>query len=128
MESSKGIYLHLNETPLYWKKILRCYNGNFIDFQESWNKVIKAPVEIVQQMATEAQVFFKRFPTSYEMQHSPFFIAANSGDLYLCEFIAEKIGISNLKKTKVLNYAMMQASSQGNIEISGTSKVEILVW
>ena len=117
LESSKEIYLHLKERPLYWKKILRSYNGNFINFQKSWNKVIKAPVEIVKQLATEAQVYFKRFPMRFEMQDSPFFIAANSGDLYLCEFIAEKIGISNLKKTKVLDYALMQASTQGNIEI-----------
>ena len=117
LESSKEIYLHLKETPLYWKKILRCYNGNFINFQESWNKVIKAPVEIVKQLATEAQVFFKSFPLSFELQHSPIFIAANSGDLYLCEFIAEKIGIRNLKKSKELDNALLQASSQGNIEI-----------
>ena len=117
LESSKEIYLHLKETPLYWKKILRCYNGNFVNFQESWNKVIKAPVEIVKQLATEAQVFFKSFPLSFELQHSPFIIAVNSGNLYLCEFIAEKIGIRNLKKTKVLDNALLQASSQGNIEI-----------
>ena len=117
LESSKEIYLHLKETPLYWKKILRCYNGNFINFQESWNKVFKAPVEIVKQLAIEAQVFFKIFPISFEMQHSPFFIAVNSGNLYLCEVIAEKIGIRNLKKTKELDNALFQASSQGNTEI-----------
>ena len=117
LESSKEIYLHLKETPLYWKKILRCYNGNFINFQESWNKVFKAPVEIVKQLAIEAQVFFKSFPISFEMQHSPFFIAVNSGNLYLCEVIAEKIGIRNLKKTKELDNALFQASSQGNTEI-----------
>ena len=78
-----------------------------IDFQESWNKVIKAPVEIIKQLATEAQVLFKNFPLSFELPISPFFIAANSGDLHLCEFIAEKIGISNLKKTKDPSFWLM---------------------
>ena len=58
-ESNREIHDFLDRERFYWIRILRRYNGSFVEFQNSWKMVIvRNPVETVREIAMVVEEFF----------------------------------------------------------------------
>ena len=90
----------LKKNKVLWKRMIKKYNVNHLEFKDDWKKVMeKVPAENVKKLALAVEQFYTLRPhqTRLDHQHSPHHIAAEHGSLSLCKFIA--------KRTKVLNPA-----------------------
>ena len=60
-ETSREMFDFINDERFYWLRILRKYNGSFVEFSKSWRMVIqKNPVEIVREIAVAVEKFFNQ--------------------------------------------------------------------
>ena len=92
-ETNKEISIFLNDQTFFSIRILNGHKGNFLDYQESWNKVLKnAPAETLKHFAKAVQDFFMRDKSRFTKQWGPFLIAAETGKLQLVKDVVEKTG------------------------------------
>ena len=69
------------------------HKGNFLDYQESWNKALEnVPAETLKQFAKAVQEFCMRDKSRFTRQWAPFLIAAETGKLQLVKDVVEKTG------------------------------------
>ena len=97
-ETNKEISIFLNDQTFFAIRILNGHKGNFLDFQESWNKVLKkdplenVPAETLKQFAKAVQEFFMRDKSRFTKQWALFLLAAETGKLQLVKDVVEKTG------------------------------------
>ena len=88
----------LEDEKLLSIRIIKKYEKNLEFFSDSWKKAIhNAPKEIVKELATAVQEFFKIRPDlkRFEKQWSPLHIAAERGLLILGQHITRRTGDKN---------------------------------
>ena len=123
--ASREMSEFLLKERFYWIRIIKRYSAYFGSFQNSWRQVInKTPVEIIKQLAVEVQEVFARcsdifteFPVIssqivFIRDIAPLHIAAEQGNLKLCEHILEKTEDKNPKghmKMKIGQYKVVDA-------------------
>ena len=87
-ENSRDICSFLNEERFFAMRIINAHFGNFVVYQDSWNKVIeKAQKGIITQLAKAGHQFFMEDFSRFEKQWPPFWIAAANGNRQLCKHI-----------------------------------------
>ena len=99
-EVSRSNCKFLEENKLLWKRMIKKYDANNVEFKDSWKLVTeKVPTQIVKELALAVEQFYTLRPhqTRLDHQHSPHHIAAERGSLSLCKFITQQ--------TKSLNQA-----------------------
>ena len=97
-ETSREMHDFLDKERFYWIRILRRYNGCFVEFWNSWKMVIeKNSVEMVREIAMVVEKFFSApvpFPglsiPRNTRQWAPLFIAAHLGNLSFFKYIFHK--------------------------------------
>ena len=94
-EASREIAFFLNNERFYWIQIIKNYVKHFEGHEESWREVInKAPINILKEIATAAQKFFK----SYSFKNmAPLHVVAEKGSFQLCQYIIRKTKDKNPK-------------------------------
>ena len=81
----------LEETKLLWRRMIKKYNANNVEFKDAWKLVMeKVPLQNVKELAIAVEQFYSFCPDRLGHQHSPHHIAAERGCLALCKFIAKK--------------------------------------
>ena len=108
-EASKKMSEFFPIERFYWIRIIKQYSVYFGSFENSWRKTInKTPVEIIKQLAVEVQEVFSKISKSSCLplictrirnirEIAPLHIAAEQGNLKLCEHILEKTEEKNPK-------------------------------
>ena len=92
-ETNKEISIFLNDQTFFAIRIFNGHKGNFLDFQESWNKVLEnVSAETLKQFTKAVQDFFMRDKSRFTRQWAPFLIAAETGKLQLVKDVVEKTG------------------------------------
>ena len=134
-ESSREINNHLQNERYYWTRIIKKHGEYFKDFADSWKKVIsKTPVETVKELASTVEGYFNfsddikpyilcrdsftrcfGFPI-FEQLH-PLHVAAERGNLNLCQHIVEKTGDFNPASQLTEATALHFAAYQGHLEV-----------
>ena len=117
-EASREISEFLSKERFYWIRIIKHYNEYFGSFENSWKQVIdKTPVTTIKELAVEVQeVFSKVLKISSSLpvissqivnirEIAPLHIAADQGNLKLCEHILEKTEDKNPKGDIEMVYA-----------------------
>ena len=117
-EASREISEFLPKERFYWIRIIKHYNEYFGSFENSWKQVIdKTPVTTIKELAVEVQqVFSKVLDISSSLpvigsqivnirKIAPLHIAADQGNLKLCEHILEKTEDKNPKGDMEMVYA-----------------------
>ena len=99
-EASREMFESLPKGRFYWIKIIKHYSATFGSFEDSWRQVIyKTSVEIIKELAVEVQQSFAvhndlddLLPNDLNIHRrkAPLHIAAERGNLKLCEHILEK--------------------------------------
>ena len=90
---NRNIKHFLNNERFFFLRIINNYKGNFVEFEESWKKILhKSPLGFVKELALITQQFFLRRSKRLEEQWHPLHIAAESGSLQICRKIVEKTG------------------------------------
>ena len=108
-ESSRDISQFLDEERFFFIRIIQKHQGNFVEFQESWKKVVnKAPFEVLRRLAIAIRNFFKPESSRFENQWPPFWLAIEVGDFQLCKFITEK---------EILTHKGVTTAQAGNLEL-----------
>ena len=121
-ETNREMLDFINEERFYWLRILRKYNGSFVEFSKSWRMVIeKNPVEIVREIAVTVEKFFndpriKRDPRNTK-QWAPLHVAAASGNLSIFQYIFLKTNNEYPIGTQSPVAALNLAAQEGNLEI-----------
>ena len=83
----------LDNDSLLWRRRIKKYTKNQIEFYEIWNLVTKkVSVHILKDLAMAVEEFFTLYPTRLENQYSPLHIVAERGNFLLCKYV---IGKSN---------------------------------
>merc|ERR1712010_265224 len=78
---------------LLWVEIIQKYVGNIEEFPDTWEKLVdKTPIEVVKDLALAVHQFFTSRLSRLEYQWNPLHVAAERGNLQLCQFIKEKTG------------------------------------
>ena len=86
----KNIKRFLDNERFFFLRIINNYKGNFVEFEESWKKILhKSQLGFVKELAFVTQQFFLRRSKRLEEQWHPLLIAAESGNLELCRKIFE---------------------------------------
>ena len=117
-ESSREFYSFLNDEQFFAKRIISAHYGNFIQFQDVWNKVIdKTPKEIVVQLARAVQDFFSGDESRFGMQWPPFWIAAERGNRQLFEEMIQRSGDISTDGLHGLNAALFMVAEKGHTEV-----------
>ena len=117
-ESNREINSFLNEERFFSMRIINAHFGNFIKFQDSWNKVInKASKEMVKQLAAAIQKFFVEDKSRFAKQWPPFWIAAEIGSTQLCKYIIEKTGETSPDGDFGLNAALFMSAKKGHKKV-----------
>ena len=76
-ESNRKIYSFLNNERFFAMRIINVHFGNFVQFQDLWEKVTeKAPKEIIIELRRAIQKFFSEDKSRFEKQWIPFWIAS----------------------------------------------------
>ena len=132
-ESSLKINNHLQNERFYWVRIIKKHFEQFEEFElfeefaDAWKKVIdKTPVETVRKLAITVEDYFNYF---FDNDHvdviyrchghnslHPLHVAAEMGNLSLCEYIAEKTGEFNPKLADNCT-ALHFAAERGHLEV-----------
>ena len=93
---NQDIKSFLDNKRFYFLRILASFKGNFVEFRESWRKVVeKASFETIKELTFLTQEFFEHNPKRYTMQLHALHIAAERGHLQFCVEIIEKTGDKN---------------------------------
>ena len=107
----------LDQERIYWLRILRKYQKNFIQFKDVWKISLRQmPVEVIKELAIAVNQFFNFRASRHGKQWSPLHIAGERGLLLLYQYISNKTGIINHGlpgESTVLHLA----TQQGNLEI-----------
>ena len=93
-EVSREVSEILDKEKFYWIRIIAKHIENFEGHHESWIEVInKTPTDVLKQLAVLVEEFFK--DNSQRKNMAPLHIAAEKGDLGLCEKIITKTSNKN---------------------------------
>ena len=85
----------VNEKIIFLRIICK-FNGNFVEFKESWRMVVKkASLETIKPLASLVQDFFAYQSNRYTRQWHPLHITAERGHIELCIEITKKTGDKN---------------------------------
>ena len=122
-ETNREIHDFLDKERFYWIRILRRYNGSFVEFWDSWKMVIvRNPVEMVREIAMIVEEFF-RFPVPdvgkrrvprNTRQWAPLHIAAAQGNLSIFKYIFHK---TNNEYPIGVTTALHLAAQAGHLEV-----------
>ena len=118
-ESSREINNHLQNERYYWTRIIKKHGEYFEEFADSWKKVIcKTPAESVKELALTVEGYFNfsNFNGYADIQLHPIHVAAERGNLNLCQHIIEKTGDFNPARTDKAT-ALHFAAYQGHVEV-----------
>ena len=86
----------LDQERIYWLRILRKYQKNFIQFKDVWKISLRQmPVEVIEELAIAVNQFFNFRASRHDKQWSPLHIAAERGLLQLYQYIFNKTGNIN---------------------------------
>ena len=119
-ESSREINNHLQNERYYWTRIIKKHGEYFEEFADSWKKVIcKTPAESVKELALTVEGYFNfsNFNGYADVQLHPIHVAAERGNLNLCQHIVEKTGDFNLASQPLEATALHFAAYQGHVEV-----------
>ena len=107
----------LDQERIYWLRILRKYQKNFIQFKDVWKISLRQmPVEVIKELAIAVNQFFNFLASRHGKQWSPLHIAAERGLLQLYQYISNKTGIINHGRPDE-STALHLATQMGNLEI-----------
>ena len=101
-EVSRSQCKFLDENKLVWKRTIEKYTANNVEFKDFWKLVTeKVPAQIVKELALANEQFYTFRPhrLEHQHQHSPHHIAAESGSLSLCKFIAHRTKVVNPERS-----------------------------
>ena len=117
-ESSREINNHLQNERYYWTRIIKKHGEYFEEFADSWKKVIcKTPAGAVKELALTVEGYFN-FSDFHDpvFQLHPLHVAAEQGNLNLCQDIVEKTGDFNPATTNKAT-ALHFAAYQGQLKV-----------
>ena len=90
-ESSRKMNNFIVSEKFFWLRIIQKYRGNFVEFNESWNKTIKkSSIDFLMKLSQATDRFFTKRSSRFESQWHPLFIVADQGHLQLFKSIFEK--------------------------------------
>ena len=96
-ESSRNF---IDNQKLPWIRMIQKYSSNTSEFLHDWKQVTgKTPTRIVKELAIQTELFFKSNPERQNGNWAPHFIVADQGDLELYQYIVDKTGCINPKKS-----------------------------
>ena len=99
-EVSKSFYVSLENSRLYWEKILKKFDQNQIDYKEAWESVVENnPKEKIKELATAVARFYTFRPKRLKFQHAPLHIVGERGNIALYRYISQKTGLVNPKRS-----------------------------
>ena len=116
-ESSREINNHLQNERFYWIRIVKKHGEYFEEFADSWKKVIcKTPAGAVKELALTVEGYLN-FSGFKGYQLHPIHVAAERGNLNLCQHIVKKTGDFNPASQPFEATALHFAAYQGHLEV-----------
>ena len=110
----------LDQERIYWLRILRKYQKNFIQFKDVWKISLRQmPDGVIKELAIAVNHFFDFLASRHDKQWSPLHIAGERGLLLLYQYISNKTGIINhgLPGESTALHLATQEGKLGNCQI-----------
>ena len=77
-ESSRKMNNFIVSEKFFWLRIIQKYRGNFVEFNESWNKTIKkSSIDFLMKLSQATYRFFTKRSSRFESQWHPLFIVGD---------------------------------------------------
>ena len=97
-ESSRKINNFIGSEKFFWLRIIQKYRGNFVEFNDPWNKIIKkSSINFVKELSQAIYRFFTKRSSRFEIQWHPLYVVGDQGCLQLFKCVYEKIVDKNPK-------------------------------